>query len=197
MRQVILEGEFKECVPQDLRTHLEGKNVKTLEEAALIFDTYTLSHKKLTNSQTSINSKTSDTYKKSGLRSWSSTNTQSPSQGGFKSGLGRFEGSLVIGSLHTCSYCKRTGFLISECFNLKRKNELDKIQPPACAAVRGYRDALVSICSDTLDVQGSKTICVDSIEDYITFFLRTFSLADSSKIKPVQILRDTGAGQTL
>jgi hypothetical protein len=40
-----LVEEFKECVHQDLRTHLEGKNVRTLDEATVISDTYTLSHK--------------------------------------------------------------------------------------------------------------------------------------------------------
>jgi hypothetical protein len=41
-----LVEEFKECVNQDLRTHLEDKSVRTLDEAAGISDTYTLSHKK-------------------------------------------------------------------------------------------------------------------------------------------------------
>jgi hypothetical protein len=41
-----LVEEFKDCVHQDLRTHLEDENVKTLDEAAVISDTYTLSHKK-------------------------------------------------------------------------------------------------------------------------------------------------------
>ena len=46
LRQLILIEEFKECVHQDLRSHLEDKNVKTLEEAAVLSDTYTLTHKK-------------------------------------------------------------------------------------------------------------------------------------------------------
>ena len=45
-RQLILVEEFKDCVHQDLRTHLEDKNVRTLDQAAVISDTYTLSHKK-------------------------------------------------------------------------------------------------------------------------------------------------------
>lgn len=31
--QLFLLEEFKDCVPQHLKTHLEDKNVKTLEEA--------------------------------------------------------------------------------------------------------------------------------------------------------------------
>ena len=200
LRQVILVEEFKECVSQDLKTHLEDKNVKTLEEAAVISDTYALSHKKnfVSRSQTSSNSTNSDTYKKSGSGSQSFTSSQSPSQGGSKSGPGRFEGSSGIGSLPTCSYCKKKGHLISECFKLKRKNDFDKTQPHACAAVRGDREALVSICSDTPDVQGSQSSSIDSMEDYKPFMSQGFvSLGDSSEIKPVQILRDTGAAQTL
>lgn len=96
LRQVILLEEFKDCVPQDLKTHLEDKNVKTLEEAAVISDTFTLSHKKnfFTRSQ-NINyySKSSDSCNKSVLVSQSSTRSQSSAQGGSRSGPGRFEGS--------------------------------------------------------------------------------------------------------
>ena len=42
-RQLILIEEFKD---QDLRTHLEDKNVRTFDEAAVISDTYTIYHKK-------------------------------------------------------------------------------------------------------------------------------------------------------
>lgn len=46
LRQVILQEEFKKFFPKDLKKHLEDKNVKTLEEAAVISDTFTLSNKK-------------------------------------------------------------------------------------------------------------------------------------------------------
>jgi hypothetical protein len=38
-----LVEEFKECVHEDLRAHLEDKNVRTFEESAVISDTFTLS----------------------------------------------------------------------------------------------------------------------------------------------------------
>lgn len=67
-------------------------------------------------------------------------------------------------------------------------------QRVACAAVRSDREALVSICSDTPDDQGSKSSSVNSMEDYKPFLSQIFvSLGHSSKIKPVQIWRDTGA----
>lgn len=123
LRQVILLEEFKDCVPPDLKTHLEDKNVKTLEEAAVISDTFPLSHKKifLTRSQNNDYSKSSDPYNKSVLESQSSTSSQPSPQNGSRPGPGRFEGSSGIGLLPTCSYCKRKGHLISECLKLKRK----------------------------------------------------------------------------
>ena len=59
--------KFKDCVHQDLRTHLEDKNVRTLEEAAVISHTYTLSHKKTfwSKNQSSSSVKGSDSDKKS------------------------------------------------------------------------------------------------------------------------------------
>lgn len=70
-RQVILLEEFKDCVPQDLKTHLEDKNVKTLEEAAVIWIFSLFLMKKLffTRSQNNNYSKTSDSYNKSVLES--------------------------------------------------------------------------------------------------------------------------------
>lgn len=78
LRQVILLEEFKDCVSQDLKKHLEDKNVKTLE-AADPSDTFTLSHKKIffTRSQNANYSKSSDYFNKSVLESQSSTSSQS------------------------------------------------------------------------------------------------------------------------
>ncbi|KAK3086277.1 hypothetical protein FSP39_016214 [Pinctada imbricata] len=71
LRQIILIEELKECVHQDLRTHLEDKNVKTLEEAAVLSDTYALTHKKnfVSKTQSSDSAKTSDVPKKNICRS--------------------------------------------------------------------------------------------------------------------------------
>lgn len=84
--------------------------------------------------------------------------------------------------------------LISECFKLKRKNDLDKHQPLACAAVTGDQGTLVLFCSDTSKVQHSKSSSTDSTKDYKPFLSQGFvSLDDSSKTHSVKILRDTGA----
>ena len=203
-RQLILVEEFKDCVHQDLRTHLEDKNVRTLDEAAVISDTYTLSHKKnfWSKNQSSSSLKGSESDKKnvSESKSSSTSNSQSPLNSGSTSGprSGRSEGSSGVGSLPTCTYCKKRGHLISECFKLKRKNDFEKPQPHACTAFRNDRKAFISSCSDTPDVQGSKSSFVNSMEDYKPFLSQGFvSIDGSSDVKPVQILRDTGAAQSL
>ncbi|KAK3092929.1 hypothetical protein FSP39_008989 [Pinctada imbricata] len=200
LRQIILIEEFKECVHQDLRTHLEDKNVKTLEEAAVLSDTYALTHKKnfVSKTQSSDSAKTSDVPKKNLQESQSSISSQSPSQGGSTSGprSERSEASPGVGSLPTCNYCKKKGHVIGECLKLKKKKEL---KSQACASVRNDRKALDSICSDTPEIQGSKSSSDDFVEDHYKPFLSQgfVSLSDSSEALPVQILRDTGAAQTL
>ncbi|CAC5410427.1 unnamed protein product [Mytilus coruscus] len=46
LRQLMLLEEFKQCVHLDLKTHLDDKTVETLQDAAVISDNYTLSHKR-------------------------------------------------------------------------------------------------------------------------------------------------------
>ncbi|KAK3095427.1 hypothetical protein FSP39_014552 [Pinctada imbricata] len=154
LRQIILIEEFKECVHQDLRTHLEDKNVKTVEEAAVLSDTYALTHKKnfVSKTQSSDSAKTSDVPKKNLQESQSSISSQSPSQSGSTSGprSERSEASPGVGSLPTCNYCKKKGHVIGECLKLKKKKEL---KSQACASVRNDRKALDSICSDTPEIQ--------------------------------------------
>ena len=200
LRQLILIEEFKECVHQDLRSHLEDKNVKTLEEAAVLSDTYTLTHKKnfLSKTQSSSVVKSSDFSTKNVQESQSSIGSQQPLQSGSTPGARseRSEAPRGVGSLPTCNYCKKKGHVIGECWKLKRKTEL---KPQACASVKNDRKALDSICSDTPDIQGSKSSSVNFMEDHYKPFLSQgfVSLSDSSEALPVQILRDTGAAQTL
>ncbi|KAK3084264.1 hypothetical protein FSP39_010811 [Pinctada imbricata] len=182
------------------KTHLEDKNAKTLEEAAVLSDTYALTHKKnfVSKTHSSDSAKTSDFPKKNLQESQSSISSQSPSQGGSTSGprSERSEASPGVGSLPTCNYCKKKGHVIGECLKLKKKKEL---KSQACASVRNDRKALDSICSDTPEIQGSKSSSDDFVEDHYKPFLSQgfVSLSDSSEALPVQILRDTGAAQTL
>ena len=130
MRQLILIEEFKECVHQELRSHLEDKNVKTLEEAAVLSDTYTLTKKKknfLSKTQSGSVVKSSDFSKKNVQESQSSIGSQQPLRSGSTPGARseRSEAPQGVGSLPTCNYCKKKGHVIGDhftCWKLKKKN---------------------------------------------------------------------------
>ena len=128
LRQLILIEEFKECVHQDLRTHLEDKNVKTLEDAAVLSDTYTLTHKKnfLSKTQSSSVVKSSDFSKKNVQESQSSIGSQQPLQSGSTPGARseRSEAPQGVGSLPTCNYCKKKGHVMVSVGSLRRKMNL-------------------------------------------------------------------------
>ncbi|KAK3085547.1 hypothetical protein FSP39_005150 [Pinctada imbricata] len=154
LRQIILIEEFKECVHQDLRTHLEDKNVKTLEEAAVLSDTYALTHKKnfVSKTQSSDSAKTSDVPKKN-----------------YKS-LSR----PLVPSHHLKVVLRPV------------------LGPSVLRHPQGWGRFLHAII-------GSKSSSDDFVEDHYKPFLSQgfVSLSDSSEALPVQILRDTGAAQTL
>jgi hypothetical protein len=83
-------------------------------------------------------------------------------------------------------------------YAFKRKNDFEKPQPHVCTAFRNDRKSFVSSCSGNPDIQVSKSSFVNSMEDYKPILSRGFvSINDSSDVKPVQILRDTGAAQSL
>ncbi|XP_066938884.1 uncharacterized protein [Macrobrachium rosenbergii] len=54
MRELILLEEFKNCVPKDLKAHLEETQVETLKVAARTSDEYSLTHKKVYEGETRV-----------------------------------------------------------------------------------------------------------------------------------------------
>ena len=47
LRQLILIEQFKSCLFSDLKTHIDDKDVTSLNDAAILSDSYTLTHKKI------------------------------------------------------------------------------------------------------------------------------------------------------
>ena len=45
LRQLILIVQFKECIHADIKTHLDERDVNSLEEAATTADDFALTHK--------------------------------------------------------------------------------------------------------------------------------------------------------
>ncbi|XP_066981054.1 uncharacterized protein [Macrobrachium rosenbergii] len=54
MRELILLEEFKNCVPKDLKAHLEETQVETLKVATRTSDEYSLTHKKVYEGETRV-----------------------------------------------------------------------------------------------------------------------------------------------
>ena len=205
-RQLILIEEFKRCVHQDLKTHLDDKDVKTINQAAVLSDSYELCHKKSfvsTSFKGGSFNKHDNFDKKSALVSQSISNTdskqnsRSPPVKGFMSSQksGQSDNTFNSGSAPQCVYCKKRGHVVSECFKLKRKQELDQIKASAFLSNLKYNQPLVCSLPDN---QVSKSSSVDFMEEYKPFMSQGFvSINDSSTDIPIQILRDTGASQTI
>ena len=138
-RQLILVEEFKNCLHSDVKSFLDEKQVETLDEAARLADDYSLTHKiSFTNKSrpTFSQSHTNSTAPSTRFTSPNTTCSQISGSGGMSlnqsvpaysqssTPKSRFynetKGENSI-SLHTCSYCKKTGHIISDCFVLKKK----------------------------------------------------------------------------
>ena len=59
LRQLILIEEFKRCVPENVKTYLDEKDVETLERAAVLADNFALTHKQKFYKSTSSTSRQS------------------------------------------------------------------------------------------------------------------------------------------
>ena len=225
LRQLMLLEEFKQCVHQDLKTHLDDKNIETLQDAAFASDNYSLSHKRnfkgpntssIKSPGFKINDSKSDTQNKNQTSSPVSSSSPSQSSSFDKKQL-------------TCGYCKKKGHIVSECFKLQRKNEREgKSQPSGCAAPLDTSNLAssqpqVSMPSpidakvnDDPKPSGCTSPCVSSkvacpegqvlksssrnfMEDYKPFISDGFIslVGNDTTLQPIKILRDTGASQTL
>ena len=63
LRQLLLLEVFKQCIHVDLKTHLDDKNVDTLQDAAVVLDNYTITHKNTFKGPSSVNSVYFSTFK--------------------------------------------------------------------------------------------------------------------------------------
>ena len=63
LRQLLLLEEFKQFIHVDLKIHLDDKNVDTLQDAAVVSDNYTITHKNTFKGPSSVNSVYFRTFK--------------------------------------------------------------------------------------------------------------------------------------
>ena len=191
LRQVMLLEDFKSCVPDNVKAHLEERQVKDLHEAAVIADDYVLTHK--TNFTWGNGFSSKQRFRHSPPRNANkSADVNKPKansnveDSGSSNKAGDFGKSSVI-----CSFCQKAGHIKSNCFAYQKKFSASNSKPVAfTTTVPGLQ------VQETL-IQGSLS---DVREDFLPFVTEGFvSLGESenSPRYPVVMLRDTGASQSL
>ena len=115
LKEVMLLEDFKNCIPSEIKIHINEQQLSNLQEAAVCADNYRLVHK------TKFVGKS--VVAQQGTKS-DKTVTQ---QSGIKSS-----------SNLKCAYCKRNGHIMSECWKLQKKqsvNQTETQSPNACNSI--------------------------------------------------------------
>ncbi|PJE77464.1 hypothetical protein CI610_03612 [invertebrate metagenome] len=195
LRELVLMEEFKKCVHNDVKSHLDEHKVDTLNQAAIMADDYSLTHKlsAKVNYNTPVSSQAShvtassiNKSTKSGQvdKSVNQTNnvhqsTESPVR------------------VMTCAYCKQKGHIMSDCWSLKKKEERKAkgVQPNACTAVIPKRKTAKAMSLDKHCPTKSKSV-MDKMKPFLSQGYVSPEGEDNNRI-PITILRDTGSCQSL
>ncbi|XP_065917657.1 uncharacterized protein [Dysidea avara] len=176
LKQLVLLEEFKGCVPVKVKTYLEEQKVEELQRAATLADDYKLTHQS-TSSAPEHKSDTTPKFKgttavppRTGDRNH---HPRDQDQSGHNRGM-------TLQSGPVCAYCKRRGHLLSECWALERK---DKKKGNALVTTSGH---------------SSRKVAAKTPDTFKPFLSQgSVSIEENDVGKSIQILRDTGASQSL
>lgn len=178
LKQLVLLEEFKGCVPVKVKTYLEEQKVEELQRAATLADDYKLTHQSV--SSTTENKGITIPKSKGSTVTFPPTTANKDSTHPREQDLSGHTRGMTLRSGPVCAYCKRRGHLLSECWALERKDK-----KKSNAMVTTSANSPGKVAATTPDVfkpflsQGSISIDKNGVETSI------------------QILRDTGASQSL
>lgn len=198
LRQLILIEEFKRGLPGDLKTHLDEQKVSELHQAAILADDYALTHK---SSYQRASNQFSEKRKFGVNKSQVTSSQNSMNQSGTGQGLVTKKESSVgssqgpdFGSKNRCGYCRKYGHIMSNCWALQKKNKA-QTTPNALAVGRLQ---VVNVPKQEKP-KGKWPLSVDVIESYKPFVSEGFVslVGDDNNVRPIRMLRDTGASQSL
>ena len=185
LRQLLLLEEFKNCLPSEVKTYLDEHKVESLQRGATLADDYTLTHKRVFPTKvTEVEEQTGRRQNQNRNGNTSSVsshyNLRSVGHGELSSDQTRKGNRLP--SVPICHYCKRKGHIMSECWTLRDKNK-----KTACVVkkVNPKHNGVLSTVGRAND-----------FKPFISQGLISL-IGDEDKAKPVSILRDTGASQSL
>lgn len=185
LKELIILEEFKNCLPLNVRIHLEDQKVSALREASIAADKYILIHKSqghqndVEKSRVNGNGKFIPFHKHNSLpfakRGVSAKVNSSKEIRPAKPFRDKFE-------LPHCSYCGKNNHIIANCFARKRDNEkvvgFVHCQNPPTHELKQIKNQI----SQRMFTSQARIFGVDQ---------------DEQASRAVSIYRDTGAGQSL
>ncbi|KAJ8022797.1 hypothetical protein HOLleu_37791 [Holothuria leucospilota] len=127
-RQLMLVEEFKRCVNDDIKTHLEENKADKLSEVATLADQYALTHKFSKVGQTENKGQFSRPNKKYGNSSGTTGN--SGSQSGSISPTNSGKKQPDSSRQRSCGYCHKKRHTTANCFQLTNLRRLKQLQMP-------------------------------------------------------------------
>ena len=179
LRQLILIEEFKKCLQSDVKMYLDEQKADALHQAAVLADNYSLTHKN-TFLRSELQPSSMVTSEGNSKRE---ENRQLPLSTRVRNGAqgrGRPDNSQRAVGGPVCYYCKRKGHVMAECRVLEKKNGSKNVLTISKARSPVTEDATVEK------------------EQFIPFILQGYvSLSENGEKVPVEILRDTGAAQSI
>ena len=199
LRQMVLLEEFKNCVHPAIKNYITEQKASTLSKAAEMADEYFLSHKHLLQKgspqQTFQRSFHSNKNRFEGSSSSNKTTDSKPSD--TKSTFQKSQWNSSQDHRPTCFYCRKKGHVISECITRQRDQK--------AKGKEAFPNALTTFKTEPKSFipksEVSKDKCnYDFVQEVYEPFLSegiVSLLHDKSITKPIRILRDTGASQSL
>ena len=174
LRELILIEEFKSCLSPEVKTYLDEQKVETLQRAATLADDYSLTHRKVFLK--------SDPTPKGLTKTGRNENSLPPVRYNLRSS--ETSELLRLSVVPTCYYCKKKGHVMSECWALDKKEKSKR-----------KTDMLVKRKA----VQSDDSFPVEGNDEYSPFISdgSVALIGKEHEAKPVRVLRDTGASQSL
>lgn len=173
LRELMLLEEFKNSLPERLVVYINEQKVLKLSDAAVLADEFVLTHKTVF-----------PTHRSETRPVVSSSVYYSP----------RYSGSTRLNQKEerACFYCHKVGHVISECMSLKHKS-------PASTPKLHKSVGLIKVTNKSSVKESPEVVLSRPDQSYDPFIFKGFvSLTgDSGDQKPVLILRDTGAAQSV
>lgn len=168
MRELILLEEFKNCIPERTVVYLNEQKVSTLQQAAILAEEFTLTHKTL--------------FMKHNLR-------QNPPKSNYQVRNNNWSGPPRQDKQDRPRFfCHKTGHLIAECEAWKQKQQRSVPQQPKGV---GLIDVSPRASTEGLASEVPDSFKPFSFDGYVSI---TGKAEDQ---RPVKILRDTACSQSL